>query len=285
MKKYRIKLIAVIAVVCVGVLLGRHFLKDDSRKAVSEEKEEEDKDNAADSVIAEVLWGSLENSYIGEGVVISDEAQICDTYYVELDKAVKAAPLIVKKGKYLDKGDVIFCQKKNKIVAPSDGQVVDLVETDDSIQITVLNYSKLLVSVKVPYDCYAMLTYDTPVSIIADGKKIDAKISDIDYIYDESGIEILVSINEYVMPNKKVKVNFELGKTEEILFIPAGLVNTMGDYNFVYRICDDKTEQVEITLGRRITVYENDDFWDYYEIIDGLQSGDMIITEEIGEGE
>ena len=281
MKKSRVRLIIIVVAILIIGITAFFVYKKSSNTSDKTERTQEDERILETGVVSQVYYGSLESSYSGTGTVASDEEEICDVFYFETANDDDRDKIKSLAGKEYNSGDEIYTVGDNKAVAPADGRVVRTNFSDGQAEIYFLNYSKLYVTTYVPYDSYLMMGYDSETVLRVDNQTIETNITYISYLYDEDGIEVRIACNQYIMPNRTVDVEIKLDETDEMLFIPAIELQDVGGYTFVYVVTDEAnrlTEQVEVEIGRTLTVYEDGNAFDYYEILSGLSAGQKLVS-------
>ena len=278
MKKSRVRLIIIvitILIICAAAFFMHKKNGSNKKKSIKQEAEP----IWMDAVFSDVCYGSLESSYSGTGVVSSDEGEICDIFIFEGATGEDINKINALKGHEFTTGDVIYAIGENQEIAKDEGKIVQTETEGSRITIYYLNYSKLYVTTYVPYDLYGMMGYDCEAVIRVDDQNIDADIIYIGYLYDEDGIEVRLACNQYIMPNREIDVEIKLDATDEMLFISDIGLQDLGGYTFVYVVTDEEkflTRQVEVEVGRTLTVYENGHPFVYYEILSGLTAGQEL---------
>ncbi len=89
-------------------------------------------------------------------------------------------------------------------------------------------------------------------------------------------VEIRIDNRDRLLsPGMFARVTLDLTRREGIFLPSASVYRTPGnDIRYVYRVDDDRTERVEVTVGER--------FEEVLQILAGIEDGDMVVTEGAG---
>lgn len=176
------------------------------------------------------------------------------------------------------------CQRLNDLVvcAPISGQLSFVsvtpgqqVQSGASIaEIKVLDQFKVHTSLSEYY--IDRITTGLPATILYQGKRYPLKITKVvpevkDRMFDVD-LVFTADMPENVRVGKSFRVQIELGQPEDALVIPRGNFYQATGGQWIYKLNKDKTRavRVPITIGRQNP--------QQYEVTDGLQPGDWVIT-------
>lgn len=176
------------------------------------------------------------------------------------------------------------CQRLNDLVvcAPISGQLSFVsvtpgqqVQSGASIaEIKVLDQFKVHTSLSEYY--IDRITTGLPATILYQGKRYPLKITKVvpevkDRMFDVD-LVFTADMPDNVRVGKSFRVQIELGQPEDALVIPRGNFYQATGGQWIYKLNKDKTRavRVPITIGRQNP--------QQYEVTDGLQSGDWVIT-------
>ncbi len=176
------------------------------------------------------------------------------------------------------------CQRLNDLVvcAPVSGQLSFVsvtpgqqVQSGASIaEIKVLDQFKVHTSLSEYY--IDRITTGLPATILYQGKRYPLKITKVvpevkDRMFDVD-LVFTADMPDNVRVGKSFRVQIELGQPEDALVIPRGNFYQATGGQWIYKLNKDKTRavRVPITIGRQNP--------QQYEVTDGLQSGDWVIT-------
>ena len=176
------------------------------------------------------------------------------------------------------------CQRLNDLVvcAPISGQLSFVsvtpgqqVQSGASIaEIKVLDQFKVHTSLSEYY--IDRITTGLPATILYQGKRYPLKITKVvpevkDRMFDVD-LVFTADMPDNVRVGKSFRVQIELGQPEDALVIPRGNFYQATGGQWIYKLSKDKTRavRVPITIGRQNP--------QQYEVTDGLQPGDWVIT-------
>ena len=185
-------------------------------------------------------------------------------------------------------------QRLNDLVvcAPISGQLSFVsvtpgqqVQSGESIgEIKVLDQFKVHTSLSEYY--IDRITTGLPATILYQGKRYPLKITKVvpevkDRQFDVD-LVFTADMPDNVRVGKSFRVQIELGQPEDALVIPRGNFYQATGGQWIYKLNKDKTRavRVPITIGRQNP--------QQYEVTDGLQPGDWVITtgyDNFGEAE
>lgn len=233
------------------------------------------------AAMAMVFVGTLNTSYISDGVVSGDQYGYLDYY----TSGSEAAQCLVKMGDHVTEGTVLFLEDGIETTSASSGIVVDISRHDGKQQIALLNEEKLYITVNVPYEQYSLITYDSAVEVVEGEEQYTGYIHRLGYEYVNGEVSVEVGFDGYIMPGKTASVSIDLGQSEEHLWIMEDFVTSLGGVSYTY-VIDDKdqgiTHMQEIKLGDSYShLLEDGTVWKYYVVLEGLEDGEWIATEPL----
>ena len=175
-------------------------------------------------------------------------------------------------------------QRLNDLVvcAPISGQLSFVsvtpgqqVQSGESIgEIKVLDQFKVHTSLSEYY--IDRITTGLPATILYQGKRYPLKITKVvpevkDRMFDVD-LVFTAEMPDNVRVGKSFRVQIELGQPEDALVIPRGNFYQATGGQWIYKLNKDKTRAVRVplTIGRQNP--------QQYEVTDGLQPGDWVIT-------
>lgn len=280
------KKVILIAVPCLIALICLAALFIVRRDAGNDKNETVERESVlnTDAAVYQVNYGCLESSFTGTGHVNSDPAEYIDTYIIGFND-INSVNIIKEKGQEVAKDEALLRTDKGELASGCNGRITDIDYTDDnSVMVSVMNYSKLYVTFKIPYSMYWMISYDSEAVLYVDEQEINASITDIGYIYEDEGISCTASFDGYIMPNMDVRVEVKLGETKPMIYIPVEMVTTVGDFSYIYIITNEETNetiQMELKLGEVYTVIDNGTEFNYYEILEGVGEGQKVSSQPL----
>ena len=149
------------------------------------------------------------------------------------------------------------------------------VQSGESIgEIKVLDQFKVHTSLSEYY--IDRITTGLPATILYQGKRYPLKITKVvpevkDRMFDVD-LVFTADMPDNVRVGKSFRVQIELGQPEDALVIPRGNFYQATGGQWIYKLNKDKTRAVRVplTIGRQNP--------QQYEVTDGLQPGDWVIT-------
>ena len=176
------------------------------------------------------------------------------------------------------------CQRLNDLVvcAPISGQLSFVsvtpgqqVQSGASIaEIKVLDQFKVHTSLSEYY--IDRITTGLPATVLYQGRRYPLKITKVvpevkDRMFDVD-LVFTADMPDNVRVGKSFRVQIELGQPEDALVIPRGNFYQATGGQWIYKLNKDKTRAVRVplTIGRQNP--------QQYEVTDGLQPGDWVIT-------
>ncbi len=168
-----------------------------------------------------------------------------------------------------------------EMVTPMSGST-----TSKSAVVTIADMKSLQVETDVSESNIQKIDMNQPCDIILDAypnQKYKGFVAKIVPTADRSKATVLVKVGFFnydskVLPEMSAKVNFLLEEKKSkdendekpIMLIPASAIRETGNRKVVFTISDNAAHQNIITIGRQ--------FGDMFEVISGLNNGDLIIT-------
>ena len=146
---------------------------------------------------------------------------------------------------------------------------------------TLQNTDKVSVDINVSKYDYAKVKEDQTADITIGDKKYTGKVTKISHIAttNEKGSTLIAATVSIDKPDKDIflgvdaKVKIHAEKAEDVVTLPAGVVNIGKDGSFCYVLKDGVITKQDITTG-----ISSEDF---VEITDGIRAGDEVI-EDLG---
>lgn len=179
-------------------------------------------------------------------------------------------------------GDTLYILAGEEYRSDVNGRIVNIVEGNGGVIITLLNYDKLFAIVKVDASKLSKINYNTPVTLVVNGVKCSSSVKYIDYEISEKTVNVWLNIPVRALPGSDIEAIFTLEVRANSLIASADAVynDGLGYYAFL-ELPGDSSRKVEISVGEYFVVEENGHEFAYYEVISGLEEGDVIVVETI----
>lgn len=179
------------------------------------------------------------------------------------------------------------------VTAPADGQLSfvkvvpgqQVAAAENIAEVKVLDQYKIHTALSEYY--IDRVTTGLPAAITYQGRRYPLRVSKVvpevkDRTFDVDLVFTTDSLPDNVRVGKSFRVQIELGQPEDALVIPRGNFYQATGGQWIYKLNKDKTRavRVPITIGRQNP--------QQYEVTDGLQPGDWVITtgyDNFGEAE
>lgn len=219
----------------------------------------------------------IENTYVASGEVVSGQAELYERSYV-VEKKDMTSGILVQAGEEMEMGQVLYTGVKESVTIDYPAKVVSVQETEEEYWITLLDYSHLYIVSELPYEMYVDIDYDTEVEIESIYDVVTGVISYIDYEISDGRFEVRVDTSARLLPGESVEVTFHLNTYRKALYIPDTAVIKLGDFYYCDIMGDDnELVRVQVELGDELFTEKGEDIdYVYYEVLSGLEEGDVI---------
>ncbi len=264
--------LAVILIIIISVIVGRHFV---TKHFVKKFSKMPPPGVIVNSVSKSTFYESIET--FGTALSLKNK-----NYRIKKSEILNENIII---GKVVEEGEVIFETSDEKIVAPFKGvlgkrEIAQGVLGTESFILTLDDTTSILLNIKVPEIYLNILKPGLSAEVKSDSfeKKFYGTIDSVSSRVDPSTRSVLASI---IVENKDLKlipgmlldIKIIYDK-EEQLGIPENSLLIQGETAFVYKVLEDNTvNKIKVKIGKRN--------FGKVSIIDGLSLGDKIVTEGI----
>ena len=264
--------LAVILIIIISVIVGRHFVTKHFVKKFS-------KMPPPGVIVKAVSKSTFYESIETFGTALSLKNK---NYRIKKSEILNENIII---GKVVEEGEVIFEASDKKIIAPFKGilgkrEIAQGVLGTESFILTLDDTTSILLNIKVPEIYLNILKPGLLAEVKSDSfeKKFYGTIESVSSRVDPSTRSVLASI---IVENKDLKlipgmlldIKIIYDKKEQ-LGIPENSLLIQGDTAFVYKVLEDNTvNKIKVKIGKRN--------FGKVSIIDGLSLGDKIVTEGI----
>ncbi len=280
MKKRKLLLGITILVIIVALGLGFKFILLNNKEKNKNTIEETTESQVELSGMTTVFWGSLESNAVGKATIDSNSADFEKVYESDYEAKDKLDINVIK-GQEIKKGDILFSLNNQNIVAEEDGRIINVSNESRHISITLLAYNKLFCSMKVSYEDYLLMNYESSVTVTIDGENRNGYIKDLGLVCEDNQVEVKIGFDGYIMPGREADVQISLGKTDDMLLVPSEFITNIDGLCFCYvNYGDEYNENIvkqEVEIGRQIAYVEAGETFYYSEIISGVKDGDIIV--------
>lgn len=239
---------------------------------------------------SKVYSGIITSTITSTGFVINNAPDIyIENIHIEHGKYPGRNEFILSHniGDILNKGDLFYVYDKEEVHAAFDCKIIDVVYTETSIQISLLNYEKLFVVTSLDYENLSLLNYGTKASVMVTShdttKYFDANIIYLGYEINNRKVDVHISTNEKLLPGTPVNVAFEIVHETESLYILKSMLMMDGNTYYV-EVQDNSGERTrrDVELGDFFDVYTNGQNTEFVEIKNGLTEGECLVVDMIG---
>tara|TARA_B100000700_G_scaffold325349_1_gene433863 strand:- start:4010 stop:4879 length:870 start_codon:yes stop_codon:yes gene_type:complete len=257
----------IIAAVIVGrTMIGKHFQKKFSKRP------------PPGIIVTEVVQNEFSEKIESFGTAVSKKTE---TFRIKKNQLLSELDL----KEYVNKGDLIVKLKGETIIAPFSGVLgyrgltEDVLDTDNSIIITLDDTSIIYCDLKIPEVFATVMKKGLPVEVNFSGYKNKVYYGQIDGVSSRINAETRSLLTRIKINNEnfelipgsllEVTVNFNVRNS---LGIPDTSLILEGDKAYVYKVSSENTtNKVEIEIGIR----DNGSV----EVLSGLDKGDTIVAE------
>jgi len=239
---------------------------------------------------ATVDTGIITSTITREGRVIDDSPETyIDIITVEFRNKsdVNNFKTVYSTGDELNKGDVLYVYWNKELKVASDFKIVDIVIDDTGASFTLLNYDELYIVTEIPLDQLDIFDFDTKTTISLTNRGVveeyDGKIINFGYEVKEGNVvDILVRSKKKLLPGTMVKVNFEVSRQTDSMYILQQMLKKEGDSYYVeVERSDSSREHKNVEIGDFFDMYNDGEKIEFVEILSGLDAGEKLITDII----
>ena len=257
----------IIAIVIVGrEMVGNHFKKKFSKRP------------PPSIIVSKVMEQEFTDTIESFGTAISKRTK---TFRIEKDKLLSELNL----KKFVNKGDIIVKLKDESILAPFSGVLgvrgitEDVLGSEKSIIVTLDDSSEIYADLKIPENFAKVIEDNLVVKAKFSGIKNKIFLGKVEGVASRVNAEtrsILTRVkidnpNYELIPGSLLEITLNFNKRES-LSVPDTSVILEGNKAYVYKVSEDNiVNRSEIQIGLRIN--------GKIEIISGLSSGDIIVSE------
>ncbi len=239
---------------------------------------------------SKVYSGVITSTITSTGSVINNYPDLyIENIHVEFGKYPEKNKFLFshKIGDILSNGDLLYVYDKEEVKATFDCKIVDVVYTDESVQISLLNYERLFILTSIDFEKLALLNYDTKTSVFitiqANTRKFDAKIIYLGYEINDRKVDVHIYTNEKLLPGTPVDVAFEIVHETESLYILKNMLMMDGNTYYV-EVQENGGERTrrDVEIGDFFNDYTDGQNSEFVEIKSGLEEGESLIVDMIG---
>ncbi len=257
----------IIAIVIVGrEMVGNHFKKKFSKRP------------PPSIIVSKVMEQEFTDTIESFGTAISKRTK---TFRIEKDKLLSELNL----KKFVNKDDIIVKLKDESILAPFSGVLgvrgitEDVLGSEKSIIVTLDDSSEIYADLKIPENFAKVIEDNLVVKAKFSGIKNKIFLGKVEGVASRVNAEtrsILTRVkidnpNYELIPGSLLEITLNFNKRES-LSVPDTSVILEGNKAYVYKVSEDNiVNRSEIQIGLRIN--------GKIEIISGLSSGDIIVSE------
>ena len=257
----------IIAIVIVGrEMVGNHFKKKFSKRP------------PPSIIVSKVMEQEFTDTIESFGTAISKRTK---TFRIEKDKLLSELNL----KKFVNKDDIIVKLKDESILAPFSGVLgvrgitEDVLGSEKSIIVTLDDSSEIYADLKIPENFATVIEDNLVVKAKFSGIKNKIFLGKVEGVASRVNAEtrsILTRVkidnpNYELIPGSLLEITLNFNKRES-LSVPDTSVILEGNKAYVYKVSEDNiVNRSEIQIGLRIN--------GKIEIISGLSSGDIIVSE------
>ncbi|MBQ9983814.1 MAG: hypothetical protein IJP29_04420 [Lachnospiraceae bacterium] len=248
-------------------------------------KEEETEEIINNQVRYKVHTGKIEHTYEVDAKVVSEHSDLYMEHITLSNITDVNFELFKKKGDEIEAGEIFYRFKNEDKSVDFQGKITDVIYYVEGnvkyVVIQLLNYDKLYICADVEYNKCKDINYRTKVSVIYEGKEYQTRVLHIGYEITDGKLPIQVSLPDEWLPGVEVKVRFILDVEEAGMYVSKDAVYCYGNDYYVDRLtAEQKIEQIKITIGQEFAIEEDNAKYEYYEVLSGVNVGDILVAEE-----
>ncbi len=241
------------------------------------------------SLRSSVESGVITSTITSKGSVISDSPDIyIENISVDFNNKSdsKYFSTACKIGDILKKGDLLYEYKGKKVKTNYDCKIVNMVVSDKSAQLSLLNYDNLFIVTSVDFDKLNLLDFNTKTILKLttkdETKTYNGKIVNFGYEIKDGKIDVQIRSDEKLLPGTPLEVNFEITHQTESLYILKQMLLMDGNTYYVEVENEEgKRTHREVEIGDFFYEYSDNQKIEYVEIKNGLKLGEHLIVDII----
>lgn len=193
--------------------------------------------------------------------------------------------VVVKRGADVKKGETLYKKGDETVNATCNMKILNIrydTESDKQI-VEYLNYESIRLTAVLPYSMYDQVEYKSEITTHNGIDEIQIIIEEIGYMVENNQFEIVLSSDLFILPGEKIDCILKRGVKENVLFIPAEAVFDDGTSNYYVTMLDayKKPYKRDIYIGELFSVNENGNLYYYYEVLGGIDEGEIAVVPEL----
>ena len=281
--KRKIILLSTLLILFIGLILSVIYLNDPN---IFEDSSDDDIISSDINIIKyPVQSGEIVHTYDVDGQVISGNSELYLEEITLTDITTSNFKMLKSKGDDVASETPIYEYKYSKKSVDYPCKIVDVyyekTDKNNNAVIVLLNYNKLYIETSISSSKINSINYNTPVNITINGQEYTSSIDLIGYEISDDLLPVQIDLPKNCLPGTKVNITFILDTTENGLFVPEEAIFQDGEKYYANIEDGDSTKQVELKIGQRFEIEEEETTFKYIEIISGASEGDVIVVETV----
>lgn len=276
----KIWIVVVAAVVATAGIFGikNYFDKNGSEEASPV-------DNNISQLRYTVSKENIENTIAMKGMVVNH----CSEESVSVQAELAGKEIIdmqVKVYQDVKKDEILFRVDKKEYKSPVNGKVKEILITDNSVFVNILDYDQLYIDAEVNYKYIDRMSLGEKVSVkesnpLADKEVFNEKIAGFGFDVNENMIGVRITNSKNFLPGTEFDIEYRYINDFESYYILKNMLLQDIDGYYVYVEKDGKREKRTVIPGVTFLSRNGDSEQEFIEIISGLSEGEKIVVDII----
>jgi hypothetical protein len=206
-----------------------------------------------------VSFGTLEDTYSSIGIVSTNATEL-SVYEWDLSTVFSTPKYTMYKviGDKFVKSDVIVKIGSIDFRATTDGKIIDIVTTTNSLKIYYIDYSDHYVKTMIPQTLEPLINISNTVKISYNQITYNAVIDYIDYQVIDGMIEVRIIVdNLFLLPGSTVEVGLVIKSYPNAYYVPSAYIQTdlVGTYLYMLDGSSGNVTKKYVTIVSNLQYY------------------------------
>lgn len=276
--KSRIFVIIILCFILTACFFGTY-----SMLHTDEEEAEVLKENITTCVRSQVYSDCLENNIKLKGVVVNKRGEENYSLSSEVGK-YENVHINCKLRDRVSKDDVIFTINSKEYKSEIDGIVIDIVNENEYVSVSILDYEALYIESGINYVYVDKLRIGQKIDVsesnpLASKETHKEIVENIGYEIEDNMIEVMLSNNIHYLPGTSVELEFKYMDEIEACYVLKQMILEDASGKYVYVESDGIREKRTIETGKEFSATNDGVTNEYIEICSGVSEGERLVVD------